>query len=256
MVYDNTMAAGYDRGRRLRTQDIDAWMAAARRYLPGVGGMVLDLGAGTGRFSVALADATGATVIACEPSDAMRAVCRANCPGIPIVGGTAQAAPFRDDVFDAIWASQVIHHVDELAAFAAGMGRILRPGGNLLLRGGFGPPSELPLYRYFPQAWATGAAGTVSLSEISGVLAAAGFSLSRHVKVEQVLAESPDEFIDRVRTRSLSNLAGLADAVFQDGLRAMQRHAREGGMPQRVVEQLDLVVFRSDRQQGAPTAQP
>jgi SAM-dependent methyltransferase len=256
MVYDDAMAAGYEHGRRLRARDIDAWMAAARRYLPGVGGLVLDLGAGTGRFSVALAEVTGAMVVACEPSDAMRAVCRVNCPQVPVVAGTAQAAPFQVEVFDAIWASQVVHHVDDLAAFAAGVRRVLKPGGHLLLRGGFGPPSELPLYRYFPEAWAPGTAVTVSLSKVSEVLAAAGINLCRHVKVEQVLAESPDELIDRVRTRSLSNLAGLADAVFHDGLRAMEQHARDGGMPQRIVERLDLVVFRSDRQRTAPAAQP
>jgi len=243
MVYDVSMATGYDRGRRLRAQDIDAWMAAARRYLPGPGGRVLDLGSGTGRFTVALAEATGATVVACEPSAAMRAVCRAACPGYPIVGGTAQATPFRAGAFDAIWASQVVHHVDDLAAFAGNVRRVLMPGGHLLLRGGFGPPGELPLYRYFPEAWAPGKER--SLSQISEVLAAAGLHQSQHVQVEQVLAESPDEFIDRARSRSLSNLAGLTDAVFQSGLRAMEQHAREGGMRDRIVEHLDLVVFHN-----------
>jgi SAM-dependent methyltransferase len=245
VVYDKSMAAGYDRGRQLRDEDIDAWMAAARPYLPGVDGRVLDLGAGTGRFSAALADAGGATVVACEPSDAMRAVCRVRCSGIPIVGGTAQAAPFREHAFDAVWASQVIHHVDDLTAFAASLRRILRPGGHVLLRGGFGSPSRLPLYRYFPEAWAATAAVTVSLAEISAVLAVAGIQLIDHVKVAQVLAASPDELIDRVRMRSLSNLAALPDAVFQRGLRAMERDARLGRMPPLTVEELDLVVFRS-----------
>jgi SAM-dependent methyltransferase len=245
MVYGESMAAGYDRGRRLRTEDVDAWMAAARPYLPGAGGRVLDLGAGTGRFSAALADATGAAVLACEPSAAMRAVCRVTCPEIPIVAGTAQAAPFRDHAFDAVWASQVIHHVDDLPAFAVNLRRILRPGGHLLLRGGFGPPAELPLYRYFPEAWATGTAVTVSLAEISRVLAGAGLDRRAHVKVGQVLAGSLGELVDRIRMRSLSNIAALPDAVFQRGLRAMEGDARPGGDPRPIVEHLDLVVFRS-----------
>ena len=165
-------------------------------------------------------------------------------------------------MFDAIWASQVVHHVDDLAAFAGNVRRVLKPGslqvrvlrdgqqhvrhrlghlhdrgveerGHLLLRGGFGPPGELPPYRYFPEAWPPGKERT--LSQISEVLAAAGLHQSQHVQVEQVLAESPDEFIDRARTRSLSNLAGLADSVFQSGLRAMEQHAGEGGMQDRIV---------------------
>jgi len=96
MVCDVSTTTGYDRGRHLRARDIDAWMVAARRYLPGASGRALDLGSGTsdanlgpgdnrfppitcrrntcriaaragpgsgtGRFTAALSEATGAKV--------------------------------------------------------------------------------------------------------------------------------------------------------------------------------------------------
>ena len=68
------MAEAYLRGRNLRPEDVAAWMAAAAPYLPGPDGRILDLGAGTGRFTAALAGASPGTVIACEPSAAMREV--------------------------------------------------------------------------------------------------------------------------------------------------------------------------------------
>jgi len=243
MVYDVRMAGDYDRGRRLRAADVEAWMAASRRYLPEPGGVVLDLGAGTGRFAGALAAATGATVIACEPSGAMRDVCRRSCPDIPVVGGEARALPFRDGAIGAVWASQMIHHVGDLPGFAAEVRRVLRPGGHLLLRGGFGPPSSLPLHRYFPDAWAEDAAVSLPLAEVAAVLAAAGLARVAATQVEQVLAESREEFVARARSRTLSNLAGLDDASFERGLRAMRRDADDGSMPERIVERLDLVVF-------------
>jgi predicted RNA methylase len=50
------MATAYVRGRVLRPDDLAAWMAAARSSLPTTAsGRILDLGAGTGRFSTALA---------------------------------------------------------------------------------------------------------------------------------------------------------------------------------------------------------
>jgi hypothetical protein len=49
MSYDQPMAARYDRGRELHAADVERWMDAARPYLPGAGGRILDLGAGTGR---------------------------------------------------------------------------------------------------------------------------------------------------------------------------------------------------------------
>jgi SAM-dependent methyltransferase len=152
------MAAGYDRGRGLRSRDVEKWMAAASPYLPSAGGRILDLGAGTGRFSAVLAESCGAEVFACEPSAAMRAALRSNLPDALLVAGTAEAVPFRAGVFDAVWASQVVHHVRDLPAFAAGLRHVLRPQGHLLIRGGFGSVQELPLYRYFPLAWAADSA--------------------------------------------------------------------------------------------------
>jgi SAM-dependent methyltransferase len=234
VVYDSTMATGYARGRRLRAEDIDAWMTAALPYLPAPGGLILDLGSGTGRFTDALAATGGATVVACEPSADMRAnAARAH----PLVGGTAETTPFRDGVFDAIWASQVVHHVGDLAAFATEVRRILKPGGHLLLRGGFGRPEELPYFRYFPDAWGPGTAVSLSLAEIRGALG--GLDQCAHVRVEQTM----DEFVERARSRSLSNLAALPDDVFQAGLRALEQDARAGALPPRIVERLDLVVF-------------
>jgi SAM-dependent methyltransferase len=239
MVFDAGMAARYDGGRRLRPADVAEWMSAARPYLPGAGGRVLDLGAGTGRFTAVLAEATGATVVACEPSGAMRAA----CPAGLVVGGAAEAVPFRDHVFDAVWASQMVHHVDDLEAFASNVRRVLRPGGRLLLRAGFGRPDELPFHRYFPAAWPDRTAMSSLLAEVTEALATAGLPRLAHLQVGQVLAESPREFVERARSRSLSNLATLDEALYRAGLRAMEEDAAEGRVPVPIVEHLDLVVF-------------
>ncbi|HEX5203765.1 class I SAM-dependent methyltransferase [Paractinoplanes rhizophilus] len=245
MTYGSRMAAGYDRGRGLRPRDVAKWMTEAGPYLPSAGGRVLDLGAGTGRFSDALARFRGASVVACEPSAAMRAVLRSNLPGALVVGGAAEAMPFRAGEFDAVWASQVVHHVGDLPMFAAEARRVLRPRGHLLLRGGFGPVRELPLYRYFPLAWPAGSAAPLALEQIAGVLAGAGFGLVEHVQVAQTFAESAGELVEKVATRSLSPLAGLPDQAFEEGLSALRRDASDGTIAVPVVNRLDLVVFRA-----------
>ncbi|SFF10900.1 Methyltransferase domain-containing protein [Actinoplanes philippinensis] len=244
MTYGFAMAAGYDRGRGLRSRDLERWMVAARPYLPSAGGRILDLGAGTGRFSDALTRASGASVIACEPSAAMRAVLHANRPGARAVAGAAEAVPFRAGVFDAVWASQVVHHIRDLPAFAAGLRHVLRPEGHVLLRGGFGPAQELPLYRYFPLAWAPGSAALLPLERIAGVLADAGFVPVDQVQVEQTFAETADELVERVRARSLSPLAALPDEAFEQGLAELRSDAASGALTGPIVERLDLAVFR------------
>lgn len=79
--------------------------------LPTNCGRILDLGTGTGQFSAALARTTGATVVTCEPSAAMRAA------------APAEAMPFRDGAFDDVGASRVVHH----AASAATVRHVLPP---------------------------------------------------------------------------------------------------------------------------------
>jgi SAM-dependent methyltransferase len=233
----------YDRGRRLRPQDVAGWMAAARPYLPGPGGAILDLGAGTGRFSDALARCTGAAVVACEPSPAMRAALRAAGVAAPVVAGTAEAAPFGAGAFDAVWASQVVHHVSDLAAFAATVRRVLRPAGHLLLRGGFGPVEQLPLYPYFPSAWSAQRAVRLPLPRIAAALAAAGVVPAARLAVRQQFAATAGELLERVATRSLSNLAELPDETFRAGLSALRQDAARLAMP--IYDELDLVVFRT-----------
>ena len=237
-IYGARMATAYLRGRNLRPADIGAWMAASRPYLPGPGGRVLDLGAGTGRFTTALAAASGATVAACEPSAAMRAV----FSGAPLVGGTAGAVPFAAGVFDAVWASQILHHLPDLAAFAREMHHVLRPDGHLLIRGGFAAPQRLPLYPYFPAAF-TGSESL--LAELTRHCVAAGLHPVARLGVDQRYADDAGELIAKVATRSLSNLAALPDAVFDEGLRRLTADARSGRLRFPLDERLDLVVFNA-----------
>ena len=230
------MASAYLHGRNLRGVDVAAWMAAAAPYLPGPGGRILDLGAGAGRFTAALARASGAAVVACEPAAAMRAVFPAD---LSLVGGAAERIPLAAASVDAVWASQMVHHVGDLGAFARDVRHVLRPGGHLLLRGGFGPPELLPLRRWFPQAFGTDFAGL--LADVTARLAEVGVALTARIEVPQRYADSARELVDKVATRSLSNLAQLPDDVFEAGLRALQRDARELSYP--LDERLDLVVF-------------
>ncbi|HKO24427.1 MAG TPA: methyltransferase domain-containing protein, partial [Chloroflexota bacterium] len=72
-IYDGRMATVYDRGRAISLDGLTTWRAALSRYLPPKSGLpVLDLGAGTGLFAVALAEWFGVDVIAVEPAAAMR----------------------------------------------------------------------------------------------------------------------------------------------------------------------------------------
>src|SRR5437870_1623416 len=60
------------------------------------GATVLDLGAGTGKLTRQLVP-TGATVVAIEPVEAMRAQLRASVPGVEVIDCTAEQISWPDD---------------------------------------------------------------------------------------------------------------------------------------------------------------
>jgi SAM-dependent methyltransferase len=93
------------------------------------GQTVVDLAAGTGKMSAPLV-ATGARVIAVEPSEGMLAVLREAVPQAESIKGTAEAIPLPDGSADAVVVAQAFHWFANDAALAE-MHRVLRPGGVL-----------------------------------------------------------------------------------------------------------------------------
>lgn len=116
----------YERGRPEYPDRAIRWLAERLGLERGV--RVVDLAAGTGKLSRPLAG-TGATVVAVEPVDAMRA---AIGPGIEAIAGTAEAIPLPDGSADAVTVGQAFHWFDGDRALAE-IHRVLRPGGWLAL---------------------------------------------------------------------------------------------------------------------------
>ncbi len=116
-------------------------------------GHVLDVGAGTGRIALALAEA-GVTVSCLEPSPAMRAVFLAKLaqrpqlfPRITLLPDSITTAALPSSVGLAYLAG-VLHHLltlDELDAALAQLHQALAPGGRLVLDSVAAQPTTLPL---------------------------------------------------------------------------------------------------------------
>lgn len=103
--------------------------AAVEWMLPEGARTVVDLGAGTGAMTMALANLVD-RVIAVEPDDRMREILIGSLPTVTAVKGVGEHLPLDDSSVDAVLASSSWHWMDADRALRE-VARVLAPGGAL-----------------------------------------------------------------------------------------------------------------------------
>lgn len=122
-------ADDYERGRPGYPDELRAWIES--QFPLNTSSNVLDLGAGTGKFTRLLC-ATPARVVAAEPVSEMRRVLHDLLPDIEVVDTAAAAMPFDDGAFDLVTCGQSFRWFATEEALSE-IARVLVPGGVCLL---------------------------------------------------------------------------------------------------------------------------
>lgn len=140
------VARHYDRTNAIMSVgNAQLWRAATVRAVdPQAGERILDVAAGTGTSSAALAR-SGARVVALDFSPGMVAEGRRRHPQLEFVEGDAEKLPFGDDEFDAVTISFGLRNVEHPKVALAEMYRVLKPGGRLVVCEFSKPPR--PVFR-------------------------------------------------------------------------------------------------------------
>jgi ubiquinone/menaquinone biosynthesis C-methylase UbiE len=245
--YDDAgVAREYEAMRYRFPEVLDIWcdrMAPWFEVGPGPR-VVLDVGAGTGIWSAAIAERFAVPVLGVEPAAGMRALARSRPhPLVGLVAGVADALPVADGAATAAWLSTVVHQFPDLPAAVADLHRALVPGAPVMIRT-FLPERhrDNDLHRHFPDSRALPVSG-LELASLAAVFGSAGFDQAaietvfepREASYDEVLAELP-----RARTTD-SALAGLTDAQWESGLSSIRAARARGEVPSPFG--LDLLVF-------------
>jgi SAM-dependent methyltransferase len=117
------VAGSYDRVRPGPAPAAVDWL------VPAGCAVAVDLAAGTGLFTRALAGRAG-QVVAVEPDERMRHVLAERSAGVRVLDGRAEDIPLPDDCADAVFVSHAWHWFDPERAVPQ-IARVLRDGGRL-----------------------------------------------------------------------------------------------------------------------------
>ncbi|ANA79545.1 class I SAM-dependent methyltransferase [Paenibacillus glucanolyticus] len=108
---------------------------------------VLDIGAGTGYFSIPAAALTTGTVYALDTEPTMLQMMRdrvreQGLTNVNVMEGIVEKLPFQEGTMDRVIASLILHITDELEESIQQIARVLRPGGRCLCLEWQEDPSE------------------------------------------------------------------------------------------------------------------
>lgn len=239
--YEGRMAQVYRRGRELLPEAADEWRRTLAPYVsPGC--LVVDVGAGVGRFADHFADWFSARVVAVEPAEGMRSQARRR-PEVGWIGGSAERLPVRAGVGDMVWISDAVHYLD-LDNAGREARRVVKPAGRVLVRSTF--PDQFPeteWMRWFPSAVLIDEQRVPTVEQVVKAFGAAGLSFETRIDVHQPVARDLREYAERTAERAISTLEIIDDAEFEQGVRELRAAARTAP-PGPVTTPLGVLVFR------------
>ena len=210
------VAKNYDRTNTVLSMGNDRmWrVATTRAVAPRRGQRILDLAAGTGASSVALAK-SGAQVVAADFSPGMIAEGRRRHAGIPnltFVEADATALPFADAEFDTVTMSFGLRNVNDPKQALRELLRVTKPGGRLVVCEFSHPPSRSfnGLYRFYNDR----------------VLPVVAKTVSSNAEAYDYLNESIRDWPDQRRLSAWIREAGWSDVAYRNlslGIVALHR---------------------------------
>jgi ubiquinone/menaquinone biosynthesis C-methylase UbiE len=238
------LAEDYD---RLRPADDNWWELVDVLITEGDlrGRRVLDVGCGTGRLAVALAE-RGAKVWGVDPSDEMLARARETAgPQVGFKLGRAESLPFKDGWFERVVLRLVIHLVDRGRAFPE-LARVLGPGGRAVVAT-FAPA-------HFEWYWLVGvfpAIGEIDRERfptpgrVVRELEEAGFAAIGTRALLQRGRLTREQAMERIRGRYISTLRLLDDETFAAGLERAERE-----LPAEIETSLEWAIVVAETPRG------
>jgi len=189
---------------------------------------VLDVGCGTGNYTVALETAVGCECWGVDPSKEMMAAARSRAASGRFKAGGAERLAFPAGFFDRVFSVDVIHHVEDRAACYREAFRVLSAGGLVctvtdseeIIR------QREPLSTHFPETIEVELGRYPRIDELRWLMRKAGF---RELREEVVAFRHALTDLQRYRAKAFSVLHLIPAEAFERGMRRLETELAERG---------------------------
>jgi len=190
---------------------------------------VLDVGCGTGRFSLCISAIKEPILCALEPSIEMlkQAVAKDKSKRVFWVRGDGQRLPFRDSLFDCVYMTTVIHHIENKEMSLREIYRVLRTAGNCVILTFSHSGIRKHITRDFPGVVAIDLKRIPSVPSLKKLMTIIGFKDAHHhvAQIDEGYI-STNEYLKSVRNKYISTLTLLTEDDFQRGFKVFEERIR------------------------------
>ena len=200
---------------------------------------VLDVGCGTGRFSITISNITGSDICAIDPSIEMlkQATLKDRSKHVLLIRGDGQHLPFQDSIFDCVYMTATLHHIEDKGKAIREVYRVLRRDGSCVIMTFSHYAIKKHVTRDFPGVVAIDLKRIPSVPSVKRMTKTTGFKDIHHhtVKVDEGFV-SIDEYLERVSNKYMSTLTLLDEEAFQRGLGIFEKtiRSKHGGQIRRI----------------------
>lgn len=239
------IAQDYDKGRA--GEDIGFWVKETERFASlDCNSLILDMGCGTGIYTLGIKAHIKTTICGLDPSVGMLEQANKKASNIHWFNSVGEYLPLRPRIFHCIFSSQVWHHIVDKQTTADECGRILRIGGTMVIRTiSHEQLRKKMVFKFFPEILKNQLRVYPSNEDFCTYFSRAGFASTECHTYSLERYQAASEFIEIATKKLWSMFRPITQKGLERGVEELRRFERENpGELIRNDETITLTVAR------------